>query len=530
MRQTTTSLALPIPAFDSHLAEARIDAIAASQAAIAAIPCLHFFSLQVFGPAAGVPAGGDAVTPLCVLEANIDGPPGPFWAKLEAVLGEDLRNLLRACRSPARDIDPLYAAVIAPFSAVPIAPLLARCALRPAAVHRGNRGLSRLRINRHDALFGDVQTTLASGQMPAGLDAAGLRGWLRTQMLPRHPWLDDSWEPRIAFADCARDWLRAALFLLANVAAMALPWWCLSLWLGFGGAAVAVLLTGAAATMWLQDIGDLPPLFGLQPIKNLWFYVAMLHLAAAAWLLWHGSAAHGAVAPGGVRHFLAGAAGLALAAFAPGGLVLLAALRWHERRLDIPPDAQPDPAHVRALQSWEDSRPDGADHMASVVLLKPGLFWALILRLGFTIVDIFVQITGKGGYLGLVPANFIMRTIHFAHWAYVDRGQRLMFLSNFDGSWENYLDDFIDKEHSGLTLAWSCGLGFPPARYLQLDGASKGRQFKAWARQSMTVTRLHVAAYPALTVNQIVRQARLAKGLAAPRMGKAMAAHWAKDL
>jgi hypothetical protein len=46
-----------------------------------------------------------------------------------------------------------------------------------------------------------------------------------------------------------------------------------------------------------------------------------------------------------------------------------------------------------------------------------------------------------------------MRTIHFAHWAFVSNGSRLMFFSNFDHNWESYLDDFIEgarRPHSRL--------------------------------------------------------------------------------
>ncbi len=36
-------------------------------------------------------------------------------------------------------------------------------------------------------------------------------------------------------------------------------------------------------------------------------------------------------------------------------------------------------------------------------------------------------------------------TIHFARWISIDHGQRLLFLSNYDGSWTNYLGDFRDE-------------------------------------------------------------------------------------
>ncbi len=168
--------------------------------------------------------------------------------------------------------------------------------------------------------------------------------------------------------------------------------------------------------------------------------------------------------------------------------------------------------------------------MGSVVLVKSGLFRAFLIRLGLLIVDRFVQITAVRGYLGSMASNRSMRSIHFAHWVLVDGGRRQMFLSNFDGSWESYLDDFIIKEGDGLTIVWGNGLGFPSTRYLVLDGARQGRQFKAWARLSMAPTQLHFAAYPHLTVNQIFRQAEVARGLSAPRLDPKAAALWAQSL
>jgi hypothetical protein len=135
-----------------------------------------------------------------------------------------------------------------------------------------------------------------------------------------------------------------------------------------------------------------------------------------------------------------------------------------------------------------------------------------------------VRVVATDGYLGS------MRTIHFAHWAFVNNGSRLMFFSNFDHSWESYLDDFIEKAHGGLTLAWGGGVGFPATRFLVLDGASHGRQFKAWARHSMAVSRFWYSAYKTLTVDQIERNARLADGLRKPTLTKEEANAWALDL
>ncbi len=71
----------------------------------------------------------------------------------------------------------------------------------------------------------------------------------------------------------------------------------------------------------------------------------------------------------------------------------------------------------------------------------------------------------------------------------------LMFLSNYDGSWETYLDDFIATLYKGVVAIWAGGVGFPRP----LDGPS----FKSWARTRMSVWHAWYRAYPTLTVANI---------------------------
>jgi hypothetical protein len=46
-------------------------------------------------------------------------------------------------------------------------------------------------------------------------------------------------------------------------------------------------------------------------------------------------------------------------------------------------------------------------------------------------------------------------SIHFARWVILPRTDKLLFLSNYDGGWERYLEDFIARAHAGLTAIWS---------------------------------------------------------------------------
>ncbi len=143
-------------------------------------------------------------------------------------------------------------------------------------------------------------------------------------------------------------------------------------------------------------------------------------------------------------------------------------LRWLERR-DSSQDAPPvDERLLGEMARREDWIPQ--NHMGSVVLVKPGILRTALFRTGHRGLGLLLRVLATDGYLGS------MRTVHFAHWAFVNNGSRLMFFSNFDHSWESYLDDFIEKAHMGLTLAWGSDVGFPPTRFLVLDGASQGRQ------------------------------------------------------
>lgn len=223
---------------------------------------------------------------------------------------------------------------------------------------------------------------------------------------------------------------------------------------------------------------------------------------------------------GGAGAWLFWLLGIVSLAAVVGALIL--ALRRIETR-DPPQDAPVlDPGRLRAMARLEDSI--AQNHMISLVHVKPGVLRAVLARVSLLAVGLVARARARTGYLSS------MRTIHFAHWALVSNGGRLMFHSNFDGSWESYLDDFIEKAHAGLTAAWTHGVGFPPTEFLVKQGATHGRRFKAWARHSMAESQFWFSAYPDYSVNQIERQARVAAGLRSRALSEAAAAAWALDL
>jgi hypothetical protein len=566
------------------------------------VPSLHFMSMSVF-PSADY-------DPIFVIEANFDGPPGPFWAQFEATLEPYLRAMLRCCKRPGDSDGPLYDAITADGSRYPLAPYLEARTLTPSVFHQGNRGLARERILQEGELFMATRSELAdtgAANPYRGIPAEQIHQKLRNALLDGFRWLDLPAPSRIPMRERAADIGRLLGFLLMVLFALAVPgllllvflqaflpdWarWFLKLDLvPFILLLIVPLIAGvllyatraprrgeAAPT----NSGGLTPASlsmqsGLTSLTNPITFVvvvmlvlcilvivmavvgttAMSFLVAFTPAFARISQVFNDALSGGLLHAwwealrtFPRAFFQAILSFFPAfgeafreywrsilHLAIVAIytvlvlsipaiflwLRWLERR-DSHHDAPPiDQRELRKMTHREDRIPQ--NHMGSVVLVKPGILRAALFRAGHVGLGLVIRVIVTDGYLGS------MRTIHFAHWAFVNNGSRLMFFSNFDHSWDSYLDDFIEKAHGGLTLAWGSGVGFPPTRFLVLDGASHGRQFKAWARHSMAVSRFWFSAYRDYTVDQIERHARIADGLRKTSLQPEEAIAWAQDL
>ena len=148
------------------------------------------------------------------------------------------------------------------------------------------------------------------------------------------------------------------------------------------------------------------------------------------------------------------------------------------------------------------------NHMISITQRKPGLVRRCTVRLIFWIIGALAPRLYRPGYLSDIG------TIHFARWVTPRGSPDLVFLSNYGGSWESYLEDFITRAHAGLTGIWSNTIGFPRAENLIQLGATDGDRFKRFARHSMIPTRFWYSAYPALTTDTIRANTQIRAGLA----------------
>jgi hypothetical protein len=222
-----------------------------------------------------------------------------------------------------------------------------------------------------------------------------------------------------------------------------------------------------------------------------------------------------------VQFALVGAAGMVLFPWillaAP---VYLAILRWHETH-DVAHDVVPDDELIRKLAAQEDHGVQNP--FASAGFLKPGLFRKLTGSVVLWSTDFLARHAFN-------HANLIgVKTIHFARWVFLDQRQRLFFASNYDGSLENYMDDFIDKIAWGLNIVFSNGVDYPATRFLVLNGAQNEQVFKRFNLTHQLVTPFWYAAYQGLTALNIDNNARIRAGLYGA-MDAAAARAWLRRL
>jgi len=151
---------------------------------------------------------------------------------------------------------------------------------------------------------------------------------------------------------------------------------------------------------------------------------------------------------------------------------------------------------VRRLETDEDLF--NQNQFTQVLVMKPGkvrliTVQALMLFARTLIGNFFV----KGKLMG-IP------TIHFARWVLIDNNKHMMFFSNFDGSWNQYLCDFIDKSGWGLTAIFSNTKNFPKTNFVFTGGAYDEEHFLAWSRGTQILTQVWYCAYHHLSIKNIV--------------------------
>lgn len=360
--------------------------------------------------------------------------------------------------------DPAWAPLFQAGSNDSLLPFINAFSVAPSAAHIGAVGIPLTRIKRDAAVFDAVQTELGTGNNQYAFGtAAQLHSQLQQWVSKQFPWITQPDPEPIA--------KEQQIYRFANFKPF-LPGMC-------------VLLLGVLAVLY--GIGFLPHTNARHPLE--------MHRPVAV-------------------------IALILAVIGVTVLLCFVVTLRHLENTDFN-QAKPalDPQQLANFARLEDQIVQ--NHLASMVLVKPGSLRSMIVHVALFVLKLYVPLMNYDGYLGA------MRTIHFAHWTLIGNGGRLLFLSNFDGSWQSYLDDFVDKAAVGLTLAWGNCVGFPKTSWLVKGGAAHGTQFKAWARQSQTTSPMWYSAYRNLTVNQIIRNAAIVDGLRKTKLTAEEAQKWA---
>lgn len=123
------------------------------------------------------------------------------------------------------------------------------------------------------------------------------------------------------------------------------------------------------------------------------------------------------------------------------------------------------------------------------------------------------QTKALGTYMFVDGKLLGIPTIHFARWISMDNGKHMFFTSNFDGSWQQYLGDFIDKSGWGLSLIFSNSYGFPKTKFLITGGAYKEEEFLAWSRYYQIPTQFWYSAYPSLSIKNIINNSYIRRDI-----------------
>ncbi|MGA9520474.1 MAG: hypothetical protein WBV82_03365 [Myxococcaceae bacterium] len=194
-------------------------------------------------------------------------------------------------------------------------------------------------------------------------------------------------------------------------------------------------------------------------------------------------------------------------------------LRWKESRDAVDPKRSDTAAEdVVDQEDWRLQ-----NQLTHVVEVKPGLFRRITLNAVLGAINFLARHYYDRGALGGITS------IHFARWVLIDHGRRLLFLSNYDGSWERYLGDFIDRASAGLTSVWSNTAGFPRTLFLLFRGATDEQRFKQWARDHQVFTQVWYSAHTEESVGNILENAELVTKLKA-RLSSQEAQQWLLSL
>ncbi len=448
-----------------------------------------------------------------ILSTNYDGSLARHLEELADVAAGGLNEVFRHCvgyPGPGRR------------TAANLVNFLHRHRIPYGAFYVGLAGRSVEMVDRDDELQSNIQSVLDRDRRPetsVGKEPHRIVEGLRASLndIPAIAWFNEepTWVARLTSAAGWVVILAALLSGLGGVGGAVLyatesPWYP---WLSdpqhwlhlIAGCSLAM----AGVVIWVpQFIALAPPLVGtllVLPILTPFILLGTAVVAILPGVEYRGSLLPFAIAP-----------------------VVLIALWLVAIRVEELLDKQtPVPVDEELIRSIRDLT-RSEDHVVQnqlthLVNIKKGQLRLITLFTFLTVINFVARFFQRDGALGGIS------TIHFARWCIIDGGRRLIFFSNFDGSWEEYLGDFVDRASWGLTGIWSNTVNFPKTRWLVLDGATDEQRFKLWGRKHQVPTPVWYSRRKRLTLRNIVRNRAIRRGLFAS-LGRKQSREWLRRL
>ena len=180
------------------------------------------------------------------------------------------------------------------------------------------------------------------------------------------------------------------------------------------------------------------------------------------------------------------------------------------------------PELMERLSLYEDR--DLTSPFGAIGSVQPSLFRRLQATYILWLVDWAARHITTRGKLSRV------RTIHCARWIFLDNKRRMYFASEYDGSHEAYMDDFVNKVAFGLNLTFGPAIGIPKIRWLLWGGANRERDWKNFLRRHELPTPVWYKAYPGLTCQDLARNERIRKGLESRRDDDRSIRRWLAEI
>ena len=106
----------------------------------------------------------------------------------------------------------------------------------------------------------------------------------------------------------------------------------------------------------------------------------------------------------------------------------------------------------------------------------------------------------------------------------------MFFLSDYDGSWDRYLTDFLTRGGRAVIPIWANCRGCPKTRWMFGITDGFARRFLALTRSYQASAQLWYSACSDLSVSNMVNNAHLREGLFVESMTEAEARTWCERL